>query len=63
MSETAFTHEGLVHNLDLLTEILSGVETCYANNLEGLGATLVRVSIYVLKKTQERAMTTEAMSE
>ena len=60
MSEIVFTREGLVHNLTLLAETLSGVQTCYTNNLEELGATLVKVCVYIMDQTRQRAMTKEA---
>ena len=44
-------------------ELLSGAQTCYATEgLEEFGASLVEVSIYVVDRTRERAMTKEEMN-
>ena len=57
MSE--FTIAGLIHNLDTIRELLNGAQTCLATDLEELGVTLVKVSIYVVDRTRERVMIKE----
>jgi hypothetical protein len=59
-----FTIAGLVHNLGTIRELIAGAQVCYANEgLDEFAESLVKVSIYIVDKTRERAMTTVRPSQ